>query len=91
LKHVHGGPAAISAGAGWGWRLSGCSKTQYASLHGWEHFQRCHCAVVNLLADAGIPVLRVPARQAYSPAQIREQVQGLIRSPARVFSKPAGI
>jgi hypothetical protein len=47
--------------------------------------------VVNLLADAGLPVLRVPARQAYSPAQIREQVQGLIRSPARVFPKPAGI
>ncbi len=33
-----------------GWRLHGCSKTQYASLHGWEHFQRCHCAVVDLLA-----------------------------------------
>jgi len=29
------------------------------------------------LAGAGIPVLRVPARQAYSPMQIREQVQNL--------------
>lgn len=33
-----------------GWRLQGFSKTQYASLHGWEHFQRCHCAVIDLLA-----------------------------------------
>jgi len=32
-----------------GWSLHGFSKTQYASLHGWEHFRRCHCAVVDLL------------------------------------------
>ncbi|MBE0545674.1 MAG: hypothetical protein IH623_30450 [Verrucomicrobia bacterium] len=33
-----------------GWCLHGFSKTQYASLHGWEHFRRCHTAVVDLLA-----------------------------------------
>jgi hypothetical protein len=33
--------------------------------------------VDSALADAGIPVLRVSARQAYSPAQIREQVKSL--------------
>ena len=33
-----------------GWRFSGFSKTQYASLHGWEHFRRCHCDVVEFLA-----------------------------------------
>jgi hypothetical protein len=32
-----------------GWRLSSFSKTQYASLHGWEHFRRCHTAVIDLL------------------------------------------
>jgi hypothetical protein len=32
-----------------GWSLRSFSKTQYASLHGWEHFRRCHCAVVDLL------------------------------------------
>ena len=36
---------------GRGWRLDGFSKTQFASLHGWEHFQRCHCAVVDLLVE----------------------------------------
>lgn len=35
---------------GAGWRLAGFSKTQYASLHGGEHFLRCHRAVVDLLA-----------------------------------------
>jgi len=44
---------------GAGWRLAGFSKTQYASLHGWKHFQRCHCAVVNLLAAFQTPELRV--------------------------------
>lgn len=32
-----------------GWRLSSFSKTQYASLHGWEHFRRCHLAVIAAL------------------------------------------
>ncbi len=41
------------------------------------------------LADAGIPVLRVSARQAYSPAQIREQVQSLFRSHERVTKSAA--
>lgn len=35
-----------------GWRLQSFSKTQYASLHGWEHFRRCHTAVIDLLAGA---------------------------------------
>ncbi len=33
-----------------GWRLAGSCKTQYASLHGWENFRRCHTAAVELLA-----------------------------------------
>jgi hypothetical protein len=33
-----------------GWRFDGFSKTQYASLHGWEHFRRCHTAITDLLA-----------------------------------------
>lgn len=31
------------------WRLEGFCKTHYASLHGWEHFRRCHLAVFALL------------------------------------------
>ena len=36
---------------GGGWRFAGFSKTQYASLHGWEHFLRCHRAVVESLTE----------------------------------------
>ncbi len=32
-----------------GWRLRYFCKTQYASLHGWEHFLRCHRTVIDLL------------------------------------------
>ncbi len=32
-----------------GWRLNLFSKTQYASLHGWEHFRKCHLAVLRAL------------------------------------------
>jgi hypothetical protein len=31
------------------WRLEAFCKTQYASLHGWEHFRRCHLAVLDLV------------------------------------------
>lgn len=43
--------------------------------------------VDSALADALIPVLRVPARQFYSPAQIREQVQSLLRADEKVTNK----
>lgn len=33
-----------------GWRYAGFAKTQYASLHGWAHFRRCHTAVAELVA-----------------------------------------
>lgn len=35
-----------------GWRLKSFCKTQFASLRGWEHFRRCHMAVIDLLAGA---------------------------------------
>jgi hypothetical protein len=35
-----------------GWRWQSFCKTQFASLHGWEHFRRCHLAVLGLLDSA---------------------------------------
>ena len=40
--------------------------------------------VESALADARIPVLRVSARQSYSSAGIRQQVENLFRSHGRV-------
>jgi len=47
---VRGRELRVRAQKGGAWRLSGFSKTQYASLHGWEHFRRCHVAIVDFLA-----------------------------------------
>lgn len=47
-------PARIRVGRRWrptgcaGWRWSSFCKTQYAHLHGPEHFLRCHRAVIDL-------------------------------------------
>ena len=51
--------ASVPTKLGGGWRFAGFSKTQDASLHGWEHFFRCHRAVVELLADWRTPDVRV--------------------------------
>ncbi len=86
---VHGQELRTKKGAGW--RLAGFSKTQYASLRGWEHFQRCHCAVVNLLAACRTPELRVkisdegdywPRRSLAKLRQNLEQMNGLVAATA---------
>ena len=46
VRHL-GGERATRLSKGW-W-LAAFSKTQFASLHGWEHFRRCHTAVIDLL------------------------------------------
>jgi hypothetical protein len=42
----------MPTGQGAGWQFSGHCKTQYASIHGWNHFRQCHTTVVNLLRSA---------------------------------------
>ena len=42
------GEAVLPTRCGYGWRLEGFSKTQYASLHGEAHFLKCHRAVIKL-------------------------------------------
>ena len=67
------------------WRLRGFSKTQYASLHGWEHFRRCHVAVVDFLAalrPLGFAV-KISDEGDYWPRRserkLREEVGGMNR------------
>jgi hypothetical protein len=76
---------------GAGWRLSGFSKTQYASLRGWGHFQRCHCAVVEILAALRPLGLRVrisdegdywPRRSLTRLRRNIEQMNGLVAAAA---------
>jgi hypothetical protein len=34
--------------------------------------------VDSALSDAGIPMMRIPAQQAYQPAQLRQQIEELV-------------
>ena|ERR1043166_6558187 len=40
--------------------------------------------VDSALAEAGIPILRVSARQSYSPAQLRQQLESLLRPDDKI-------
>jgi len=81
-----------------GWRLAGFCKTQFASLHGWEHFRRSHVTAVELLAglsDLGIKV-EINDEGGYWPgrdeAELRrcvDQMNGLVAAFAGAM-KDAG-
>jgi hypothetical protein len=80
------------------WRFSGFCKTQYASLHGWDYFKRCHCAVVHLLAVCRTPDLRVkimdegaywPRRSASKLRENLDRMNGLIAATASVLKDAA--
>jgi hypothetical protein len=74
-----------------GWRWEGFCKTQFASLHGWEHFRRCHLAVLGLLDEARRLGCRVkvidegeywPGRNEAALRQNVEQMNGAIAAAA---------
>jgi hypothetical protein len=73
------------------WQLKGFSKTQYASLHGWEHFLRCHRAVVDLLLGCqrvgmGVTISDEggywPGRRTAALRQILEEMNGVVAAAA---------
>jgi len=76
------------------WQLTGFSKTQYASLHGWEHFLRCHRAVVDVLLGCQRVGMRVtisdegsywPGRRTATLRQILEESNGVVAAAAGAF------
>lgn len=82
-----------------GWRFQGFTKTQYASLHGWEHFRRCHLAVVDLLAGFGGLGLTVeindegdywPGRSLENLRRNLDEMNGLVAAVAGAFKDAAG-
>ena len=73
------------------WRISGFCKTQYASVHGWEHFKRCHCGIVHLLATCQMPDLHVeimdegdfwPGRSVSRLRENLDRMNGLVAATA---------
>ena len=74
-----------------GWCFHRFCKTQYASLHGWEYFRRCHTAVIDLLHGFGRLGLRVeisdegeywPRRSLARLRQNLDQMNGLVAAAA---------
>jgi hypothetical protein len=95
---VHFGGNELPTGKPARWRLSAFCKTQYASLHGWDYFKRCHCAVVHLLAACRMPDLRVKIMDegAYWPrrsvSKLREnldRMNGLVAATAGALKDAA--
>ncbi len=88
---IHHDGHKLPTKTGAGWRLAGFSKTQYASLHGGEHFLRCHRAVVDLLAALQTLGVRVkiadeggywPRRSVTTLRQNLDQMNGLVAAAA---------
>ncbi|MCU0772381.1 MAG: hypothetical protein MUE94_11535 [Verrucomicrobia bacterium] len=76
-----------------GWRLKGFCKTQYASLYGWDHFQRCHTAVIDLLAGArplGFRV-RINDEGDYWPRRSLKALRANLEEMNAVVAAAAGV
>ncbi len=82
-----------------GWRFHGFAKTQYASLHGWEHFRRCHTAVIDLLHALRRLGLRVqisdegdywPGRSVTKLRAELDQMNGVVAAAAGALQDLAG-
>lgn len=77
---------------GWGWQYRRHCKTQYASLHGWEHFRRCHLAVVDFLAalrPLGITV-EISDEGHYWPSRDEQALREKVGMMNRVIAAAAG-
>lgn len=82
-----------------GWRFSGFCKTQYASLHGWEHFLHCHKAVVDLLNGARRFGLEIqisdegeywPGRDLRALRRNLDEMNGIVAAAAGVLKDSCG-
>jgi len=77
---------------GWAWQYRRHCKTQYASLHGWEHFRRCHVAVVDFLVALralGIAV-KISDEGHYWPSRDARALREEVGIMNRVIAAAAG-
>lgn len=83
---------SLATRLGKGWRLSGFSKTQFASLHGWEHFRRCHVGIITLLVGLrplGFRV-RISDEGDYWPRRSERALRESIDGMNRILAAAAG-
>lgn len=91
-------PLRVCANGRWrrtglgGWRWEGFCKTQYASIHGWGHFRRCHLAVLGLLDAArrlGCRV-KIDDEGEYWPGRNESKLRENVEEMNRAIAAAAG-
>lgn len=87
-----GGEAWLSSGKDGGWHFLASCKTQYASLHGWESFRRCHLAAVDLaLAGQTLGLeVRVEDEGGYWPGRNEVALRASVERLNRLVAGLAG-
>jgi muconolactone delta-isomerase len=87
-----GGEGWISSGKNEGWHFLASCKTQYASLHGWELFRRCHVAAVDLaLAGQTLGLeVRIEDEGGYWPGRNEVALRTAVERMNRLVAGLAG-
>lgn len=86
------GEAWLPSGKDEGWHFLASCKTQYASLHGWDAFRRCHLAAVDLaLAGQSLGVeVRIEDGGAYWPGRSEVALRAAVERMNRLVAGLAG-
>lgn len=77
---------------GRGWSFASSCKTQYAGMHGWKHFLKCHRAVVDLAGlweTAGVEV-EITDEGGYWPARDLRALRRQLTTYDRIVAGFAG-
>jgi hypothetical protein len=87
-----GGKTWLSSGKDEGWHFLASCKTQYASLHGWESFRRCHVAAVDLaLAGQSLGIeARIEDEGGYWPGRNEVALRASVERMNRLVAGLAG-
>ncbi|CAM2936310.1 hypothetical protein [Rariglobus hedericola] len=87
-----GGDTWLSSGKDEGWHFLASCKTQYASLHGWEQFRRCHLAAVDIaLAGESLGLeVRIEDEGGYWPGRNEVALRAAVERMNRLVAGLAG-
>ena len=87
-----GGEAWLSSGKDAGWHFLASCKTQYASLHGWDSFRRCHVAAVDIaLAGQTLGLeVRIEDEAGYWPGRNEVALRAAVERMNRLVAGLAG-
>jgi hypothetical protein len=88
---IHG--KSLATGYAGGWQFQSHCKTQFAAEHGWEHFLRCHKAVVDILdfwRQLGVTV-EVTDEGGYWETHSEEKLRAALKKYDGLVAAVAGV